>query len=55
MEITQLHYFKTVAQYGSFTKAAEALHITQSALSRSIASLEQDIGYKLFVLSYSFL
>ncbi len=48
MEITQLHYFKTVAQYGSFTKAAEALHITQSALSRSIASLEQDIGFHLF-------
>ena len=48
MEITQLHYFKTVARYESFTKAAEALHITQSALSRSIAQLESDIGFPLF-------
>lgn len=48
MEVTQLHYFKTVAQCGSFTRAAETLHITQSALSRSIASLEDDIGFPLF-------
>ena len=34
MEITQLHYFKTVAKHESFTLAAEELHITQSALSR---------------------
>lgn len=48
MEITQLHYFKTVAKYESFTRAAEDLHITQSALSRSIAQLEDDIGLQLF-------
>lgn len=48
MEITQLHYFKTVAKYQSFTRAAEELHITQSALSRSIAQLEDDIGILLF-------
>jgi LysR family transcriptional regulator, transcription activator of glutamate synthase operon len=48
MEITQLHYFKTAAKFESFTKAAEELHITQSALSRSIAQLEADIGIQLF-------
>lgn len=48
MEITQLHYFKTVAKFESFTRAAEELHITQSALSRSIAQLESDIGIQLF-------
>jgi len=48
MEITQLHYFKQVAEYENFTKAAETLHITQSALSRSIAQLEDDIGFQLF-------
>ena len=48
MEITQLHYFKTVAKHESFTRAAEELHITQSALSRSIAQLENDIGIQLF-------
>lgn len=48
MEIMQLHYFKCVAEHASFTRAAEALHITQSALSRSIAQLEGDIGLQLF-------
>lgn len=48
MEIVQLNYFKAIAQYGSFTRAADVLHVTQSALSRSIASLEQDIGFPLF-------
>ena len=48
MEIMQLTYFKAIAQYGSFTRAADNLHVTQSALSRSIASLEQDIGFPLF-------
>lgn len=48
MEISQLHYFKSVAKYESFTRAAEELHITQSALSRSIAQLETDIGFPLF-------
>lgn len=48
MEITQLTYFKTVAKYESFTKAAMELHITQSALSRSIAQLENEIGILLF-------
>lgn len=48
MEITQLHYFKTVAKYESFTKASQELHVTQSALSHSIAQLEDDIGFSLF-------
>ena len=48
MEIVQLNYFKAIAQYGSFTRAADVLHVTQSALSRSIAALEQDIGFPLF-------
>lgn len=48
MEITQLTYFKTVAKHESFTKAAMELHITQSALSRSIAQLESEIGILLF-------
>ena len=48
MEITQLHYFKTVAKYESFTKASQELHVTQSALSHSIAQLENDIGFSLF-------
>ena len=35
MEIMQLRYLKEVARQESFTRAAELLHITQSALSKS--------------------
>lgn len=48
MDIYQLEYFKTIAQYMSVTKAANALHITQSALSRSLNSLETELGMPLF-------
>lgn len=48
MDIFQLQYFRTVAEMGSFTRAAESLHMTQSALSKSIAKLEDEIGLRLF-------
>lgn len=48
MELTQLQYLKEVARLESFSRAAETLHITQSALSKSIAKLEDEIGVKLF-------
>lgn len=48
MELDQLRYFLAVAASGSFTGAGEELGITQPALSRSIAKLEQEIGQPLF-------
>lgn len=48
MEINQLHYFTVVAKTGSITKAATELYLTQSALSRSIAKLEAELGTNLF-------
>jgi len=48
MDIIQLQYFRAVAEHGSFTRAAEALHLTQSALSKSIARLEEEVGLRLF-------
>lgn len=48
MELMQLRYFKEVARQESFSRAAEALHITQSALSKSIAKLEDEVGVKFF-------
>lgn len=48
MELSQLEYFKVVAQHKNLTQAAEALHITQSALSKSMAKLELDLSAPLF-------
>ena len=44
LELQQLRYFKTVAEYQNISKAAEALNLTQPALSRSIKALEEDLG-----------
>lgn len=49
MTITQLKVLSTVVDLGSFTKAAEALHMTQSAVSHAIASLEADLGVVLLI------
>jgi len=48
MEWQRLEYFQTLARVQHMTRAAEMLSISQPALSRSIASLEQDIGIPLF-------
>lgn len=48
MEWNQLEYFKMLARLQHFTQAAEALHISQPALSRSIAKLEEELGVPLF-------
>ncbi len=48
MELHQLEYFCKVAQLEHFTQAAEALAISQPALSRSIAKLEEELGVSLF-------
>lgn len=44
-----LFYFWTVAKTGHLTRAAESLHISQSALSGQIKKLEESLGYDLFV------
>lgn len=48
MDIRTLQYFLTIAQEGSFTKAAEYLHMTQPPLSRQMRSLEAELGVTLF-------
>ena len=42
-----LRYFVTVVEEGQITRAAERLHIAQSALSQAIAHLECDLGFQL--------
>jgi DNA-binding transcriptional LysR family regulator len=44
-----LEAFYTCSQMGNFTRAAERLHITQSALSQRIKNLESDLGATLLV------
>ncbi|MEK7354819.1 MAG: LysR family transcriptional regulator, partial [Bdellovibrionota bacterium] len=48
MELNYLRVFYEVAKIGRFTEAAKRLHISQSALSRSVALLEEAQGVKLF-------
>lgn len=47
--LTQLRYFVKAATYSSMTKAADELHIAQSAVSAAIGQLEQQIGTQLFI------
>ena len=48
MELLQLKYFKTVAEIGKISDAAQALFISAPALSTSISRLEKELGVQLF-------
>lgn len=48
MTQSQIQYFLAVAQVMSFSKAAEALFVSQPAVSRQVLLLEQEIGVPLF-------
>ena len=49
MEIRTLRYFLAVAREENMTRAAELLHVTQPTLSKSLRSLEEELGKKLFL------
>ena len=48
MELEQLRQLDTIARRGTISAAAEELHISQPALSRSIRRLERELGQELF-------
>lgn len=48
MDIKKLRHAVTLSEEGNFARSAEKLHITQSALSRSIQALEGDLNLQLF-------
>ena len=47
-DIANLLAFEAAARHGSISRAAEELHLTQSAVSRQILHLEADLGVSLF-------
>ncbi len=49
MTLIQLRYFVHICSLGSFTRASEQLHVAQSALSRQIALLEDELGTPLLI------
>lgn len=48
MDLRQLRYVVGVADSSNFTRAAEALHVAQPALSLGVRTLEQELGVRLF-------
>ncbi|MCQ6560267.1 LysR family transcriptional regulator [Paenibacillus mendelii] len=49
MEIRHLQYIAEIVRRNSFTKAAEALHITQPTISKMIKNLENELNLELFI------
>lgn len=48
MTLTQLKHLVALAEWGTFAQTAKAVFLTQPALTRSIQSLEEELGGKLF-------
>lgn len=49
MSLPSYQIFKTVVEQNSFQRASEILHLTPSAISHSISSLEKQLGFPLFI------
>src|SRR5258708_464249 len=47
MELKHLRYFEAVARHRHFTRAADELHVAQSAISHQVRRLEEELGVEL--------
>jgi DNA-binding transcriptional LysR family regulator len=48
MDIASLYAFVTIADHGTFSSAADRLHVTQPAVSKRVATLEEELNVRLF-------
>lgn len=48
MDLTKYHYVEMIAEMKSISRAAQKLYISQPALTKSLARLEQELGVRLF-------
>lgn len=51
MDLRQLEMFRAIVETGSFTKAGHRLHVSQSAISRQINLLEEELGVQVLMRS----
>lgn len=51
MDTQLIYYFVNIVKFGSFTKAAEALKVPKSSVSKALTKLEQTTGTKLLIRS----
>ena len=51
MNLNKLIIFKTLYESGTTSKAANALHVTRSAISQNLTKLETELGVQLFIRS----
>ena len=49
MDLRQLEILQAIAETGSFTACGRKLHVSQSAISRQVALLEDELGEPLFL------
>lgn len=46
MTLLEYRIFHTVTQQGSFARAAQILHLTPSAISHAVSSMEESCGFR---------
>jgi molybdate transport repressor ModE-like protein len=47
LDVKRMRVLREIAAQGSFSAAADALHLSQSAVSQHVAALEKEVGQKL--------